>query len=106
MHIEWVHNTEGKFIRLALPCESIRLFNRNYFIEWIKFVKEKDKKLVQKLPYRGGIALAVFWHVLTLNHFQIAFKKGICFNHTENFGFRRPLCVVAAPVVSTSTSLF
>jgi len=51
MDIKRVYNTEWKFVRLELSCESIWLFDRDYFIEWVEFVKEKYKELVKKLPY-------------------------------------------------------
>jgi len=51
MDIKRVYNTEWKFVRLELSCKSIWLFDRDYFIEWVEFVKEKYKELVKKLPY-------------------------------------------------------
>ena len=106
VHIERINNTKRQFIWLEFSCKSVWLFYRNYLIQWIEFVQKENKKFVKKLANTRVVALTVFWHIFTLNNFEITFEKCISFYHTENFRFRWSLSVVTASIVATSSSFF
>ena len=60
MHVKWVYNAEGQFIRLKLLSKTILLFDRDHFASRVKFVQEENEKLIQKLAYCRCVPLVIF----------------------------------------------
>jgi hypothetical protein len=59
VYIKGVHYAEWKLIRLEFACEPVLLLDRDHLVRRVKFIQEKNKKLVKQLTYRGCVPLVL-----------------------------------------------